>query len=443
MKFSQYNYLIQQKSFVILYNSFSDKFLGISPDVAKLFSAPDAISILKTSYPSLFEQFSNLGYIIDDEFDELKQIEENYIKAKFESKQLYLMVFPTQDCNLKCWYCYESHKAGTRMSTSVIENIQKHIDTVLANGKYNSVRLGFFGGEPLLDFEKIAFPLAIKIKQICEKFNCSFASFFVTNASLMNEQMIHKLSLLNPYFQITLDGDKTRHDKIRIWKKDNGGTYDQIVASIRLLCLTINDSSFTDDPLITLRINYDNQTLEHISGLLDDLKGIDKAKVRIHFERVWQTRASVNEEQKDLLMKTFARFIKEGFIITHGVFRRKNIACPSDSNSFYIVNYDGSIHKCNGRTLNENTQEGVLSQTGEIHWNEDRYDKRMELTTYHNPNCMKCKMLPLCMGPCTQKMLEVGGFSPEICSKHSIDVDIEEYLTSEFEMRYFLEYVAN
>lgn len=47
------------------------------------------------------------------------------------------------------------------------------------------------------------------------------------------------------------------------------------------------------------------------------------------------------------------------------------------------------------------------------------------------------------MGPCTQKVLEVGGFSPQICSKHSIDVDIEEYLTSEFEMRYFLEYLAN
>ena len=437
MKFSKYNYLIQQKNFVILYNSFSDKFIGISPDIAKLFSASNAISTLETFYPRSFEQLVNLGCIIDDKFNELEQIEENYKRAKFENKQLYLMVFPTQDCNLKCWYCYESHKVGTRMSPVVIERVHKHLC------RYNSVRLGFFGGEPLLDFDKIAFPLAIGAKQICENYNCSFSSFFVTNASLMNEHIINELSLLNPYFQITLDGDKSRHDKIRIWKKDNGGTYDQILASIKLLCEKVDMSSFTDDPLITLRINYDNQTLSHLSGLLDDLREVNKEKVRIHFERVWQTRSSINEEQQELLMKTFAHFINEGFTITHGVFRRKNIACPSDSNSFYIVNYDGSIHKCNGRTLNEKTQEGFLSQTGEIHWEASKYDKRMGLVTYSNPNCLNCKMLPLCMGPCTQKVLEVGGFSPQICSKHSIDVDIEEYLTSEFEMRYFLEYLAN
>ena len=53
MKFSKYNYLIQQKNFVILYNSFSDKFIGISPDIAKLFSASNAITTGDILVPTL------------------------------------------------------------------------------------------------------------------------------------------------------------------------------------------------------------------------------------------------------------------------------------------------------------------------------------------------------------------------------------------------------
>lgn len=45
------------------------------------------------------------------------------------------------------------------------------------------------------------------------------------------------------------------------------------------------------------------------------------------------------------------------------------------------------------------------------------------------------------MGPCSQKMLEKGRFTKDICSKHSLDVSFEEYLSFEFEMRYYLEQI--
>ena len=43
------------------------------------------------------------------------------------------------------------------------------------------------------------------------------------------------------------------------------------------------------------------------------------------------------------------------------------------------------------------------------------------------------------MGPCSQKYLEEGKFTRNICSRNSLDFSIEEYLTFEFEMRYYLE----
>lgn len=43
------------------------------------------------------------------------------------------------------------------------------------------------------------------------------------------------------------------------------------------------------------------------------------------------------------------------------------------------------------------------------------------------------------MGPCSQKYLEEGKFTRNICSKNSLDFSIEKYLAFEFEMRYYLE----
>lgn len=43
------------------------------------------------------------------------------------------------------------------------------------------------------------------------------------------------------------------------------------------------------NPYITLRINYDNQTLLHIEEVIKDIVDIDRSHIRVHLERVWQT----------------------------------------------------------------------------------------------------------------------------------------------------------
>lgn len=440
MKTSKYIIQIPLKGFVILYNSFTDKFIGVSHEVATtLKDTEHGAERVKDKSEKQFQKLQTLGFIIDDDADELQAIRDAYHKAKYSDRRLYFMVYPTQDCNLKCWYCYESHKKGTRMSPQVVKSIEKLVAQRLAENSFDSLQLGFFGGEPLLDFKNIAYPLAKSVKQMCEERVKTFSTFFVTNASLIDEETASKLSEINPYLQITIDGDKEKHDKVRIWKRDGRGTYDKIIQAVQLLTQCVASTADTDDPVVTLRINYDNHTLEGLSALLNDLADVDKKKVRIHFERVWQTRSMVNDVQRRLLADTFVRFIRAGFTLTHGIFRRKQISCPTDSEQFFIVNHDGTVHKCNGRTLDKSTQEGILTSQGGIDWDMEKRDKRLGLQTFENASCLVCKLLPLCMGPCSQKVLETGGFSADICSRHSMDIPIEDYLKYEFEMRYYLE----
>ncbi len=440
MKASNYNILIPQKGFSILYNSFSDRFLGVSNHVASLLKSSDFNNdAIKNTYPSVYNKMEELGMFVDDSIDELAQLQDKYFQVKYNNRNLYFMVYPTQDCNLKCWYCYESHKKGTKMSKEVLEAVLRYVDNSIASNSFDTLHLALFGGEPLLNFSNVAYPLVREVKLKCEKAGKVFSSFFVTNASLITENVVDKLSELNPYFQITIDGDEAKHDTVRIWKKDNRGTYRQIINAVKMIASKIQSPQHSDDPLVTLRINFDNSTLHNLDKLLDDLKDVDKNKVRIHFERVWQTRSLVDVDQRKLLLHVLEKFVREGFVISHGVFRKKRIACPSDSKSFFIVNYDGTVHKCNGRTLDEKTQAGILNADGTICWDDSRKEQRMNLKTFDNAACLSCKILPLCMGPCSQKMLDTGKFTRDICSKHSIDFSIEDYLAFEFEMRYYLE----
>ncbi len=438
MKHSKYNILIPTNGFCIIYNSFTDKFIGLSHKIANDFNDTNDFDAFHDRYETAYEKLKSLGMIIDDTTDELSLIKADYDSTVKGGDNLYIMIYPTQDCNLKCWYCYESHVANSLMSPKVMQATYNAVKKKLEAKHYESLLIGFFGGEPLTNFYDIAYPLSVKIKQFAENNGTKFSTFFVTNASLINKGMVEKLKDINPLFQITFDGTKEKHDTVRIWKKDNKGTYETIINAVKIISNSIY-STFTDDPTITIRINYDNQTLKNIDGLIADLEGVNKDNVIIHFERVWQTRNLVDDEQRELLINAFRKFINAGYTIKHGVFKRKKVSCPSDTYDFMIVNYDGKLYKCNGRTLTPETNEGVLTDDGTIKWDENKLRKRLEKPTFDNPRCLNCKILPLCLGPCSQKLMESGHICDNICSLKSIDISFEDYLKMEFEMRYILQ----
>ena len=65
----------------------------------------------------------------------------------------------------------------------------------------------------------------------------------------------------------------------------------------------------------------------------------------------------------------------------------------------------------------------------------------MGLATFENPRCLNCIMLPQCLGPCSQKLMEDGEINDEICSLASLDIPLEEYLTIDFEMKYYRNFI--
>ncbi len=434
MKQSEYNIYIEETDKVLCFNSFSNSYILISKTSYRDLLNND-LELFAKKRPNTYEALQKAGFIIDDSIDQLAILRTENKREAFSPGIDYLMVYPTQDCNLKCWYCYEAHVPKSKMPEWVLEATKKYVTNLCHKSRNKVLRLTFFGGEPFLYYKDIVYPLLIHAQKACDENGKFFVPFFVTNASMINERIVNELVPFHPVFQITIDGGECRHNKVRIWKSTNKGTYEHIIKVISMLSNKITYGEWNKGNIITVRINYDDETLDDIVHILQDLKDVDKQKVFIQLERVWQTMGRADESQQKKLKNALLYSTSAGFNVGHGLFGFKKIACPAEIDHYAVINWDGNIYKCNGRTLSEENKEGVLLQDGTIRWNEPKQTKRICVATFENRMCLKCKMLPQCIGPCSQKLLEnVSGDVANICSMKYADMNLEEYIRTNFEI---------
>lgn len=388
----------------------------------------DSILLLAKKREKVFTTLKDNGFIINDDIDEFQQIQDECIQSVNSSENMLVTIYPTQDCNLKCWYCYENHVPNTKMSDSTRDRICKYLKNTILKNSPKTLRITFFGGEPLMFFNDVAFKLAKEMKAFCESKEIVFATFFITNGSLINKDLVSKLKMINATFQITLDGNKAKHDTVRIGKKNGFPTFDKIIEGIHLILDMIDSPYKTYKKMMTVRINYDNKTLLNIDEIINALYDLPKNKIYIHLERVWQTIGQIDKEQNELFVTAYRKLINAGFNVTFGSFGRKRVSCPAEQEKYVVINYDAKIYKCNGRTLKADNSEAYINQDGEIIWNEKK-NQRLERSTFDYEQCKRCKMLPICMGPCSQKCLEKKWSElDKICTLNSIDVTFKDYI---------------
>jgi uncharacterized protein len=419
MKTSRYTYFIEKEGKALCYNTLNNTIAAMSSKAYQAFKS-HTFDEFKNNYPNSYNILAANRIILEDSVDELAELRLLNKMETFYNQKFDLTILPSMDCNLHCWYCFEDHIANSRMNKDVQDRIVKYIQKKVENREINELSLEYFGGEPLLDFNEIAYPLGKSLKSIFEQYKLPFHSFFITNGTLIDDEMIEKLAELNPSFQITLDGNRERHDKIRFKKQDHQGTYTHIIQTIHHLAERI------DNTFINIRINYDEKTLRHIDELLNDLSGLDRKKVSIHFERVWQTE---NKADNAELKKVINLFIANGFNVSYINWHPRGFACKAERVNQLVVNYDGKVFKCTGRRFTDEHSDGELDENGDIQWKPGKLEQRLGKATFENHLCLNCKMLPMCMGPCSQKQIDVGPDRlHEVCSLNSLEMNLEEYV---------------
>lgn len=121
----------------------------------------------------------------------------------------------TEACNLRCKYCiYSDYYPETRGFTTnrmTFETAKKAIDFFLLKESKEFSSIGFYGGEPLVNF-----PLIRKVLAYLEKYPSENRIFNMTiNGTLLSEEVIQFLVKYDFNLMISLDGPAQCHDANR------------------------------------------------------------------------------------------------------------------------------------------------------------------------------------------------------------------------------------
>lgn len=428
MKKSHYTCFAPTKQGFVGYNTVGNSFVYLRQDIYLNYYNNDRFRELEDLFPAQYQQLIESGFLIDDDVDEFKDLQKEYESQVKGSTDYELTLLPTLDCNLRCWYCYEKHITGSRMSEAVRDSILLHVSSVLDNSNIHVLKVTMYGGEPLLYFKEELYPLLKQIKQIAEDREKSVSFFFVTNAVCIDDTSIPLLKELNSNFQISIDGYKEKHDKVKFIPGSRRGTYDQVIETIHKLTEQI------EHVYINLRLNYDDETLLNMEQLVKDLLTVDRRKIGIHLERVWQTSGSLNPDNIQL-KNVINLLLLNRFNVSYMNLFRKKLSCHSSMENQSIISYDGKVYKCTGRDFTDTFSEGLLQENGSIRWDQEKLDRRMQVCTYDNEWCRACKFLPLCWGPCNQKLLESGVTEKSIsqyCQLNLMEMPLDDYICYRF-----------
>jgi uncharacterized protein len=398
MKRSKYNVFLEIDNSFYIFNQLSSAFFEIDEQLFLTLQNEDLSldSIEKEDTDFLWES----NFLCDkDLIEENVLLQRNRI-YRYGNRIARITIMPTLNCNFKCWYCYESH-FESKMDADTLEAAILFIKNIVRKNRLQSLHLDWFGGEPLLYFEEIMYPIAKELLLFCEEENVQFIHGITTNGYLINADVIQKMKEIKlATFQITLDGSAHFHNKTRFSKTDRQ-TYNTIVSNIENLCKEI------ENIFMTLRINYTPQNISTIDEIADSFSINVRKKIKIMPQIVWQYKKDINSVTDNISQKLIV-FSDKGYNINNASLPTASSAsCYVESMFQFVINYNGDLYKCTARDFNEKNKVGQISSEGLMAPTANYY-KYFTCSYFENPECLACKLLPSCFGMCLQKKVENG-----------------------------------
>ncbi len=432
MKKSNYNFVLNKGNKSFWFNGITHHHfcldIPLSSKLKSSLESQESLEFLKSQTPSFYQKLVDKGFLVEDHVDELDIIRDCNKKVR-EAKNYFLVILPTMNCNFDCWYCVQNH-VETVMTDVTIQKIQKHIQHVVEVDKINFLHIGWFGGEPFLFFKEVVLPISKFALSICEKAGIPFMNSATTNGYYVTPEIHSKLVELNfNEFQITIDGTRDLHNKVKK-SKDGNSAFDVTLNNINSLLTNSKDIR------ITLRINYTNDNLkdEILSEVNEIIQAENRSKVYIRFRKVWQEK--VDKARSSKVFEFINKFEKEGYCSNIKLDLDKGfIPCYADKKYYNTINYDGSVLKCTANDeLQGSNPPGKLQDDGSILWKEGFLESYYKVR-FENKICLNCMNLPVCMGKCGRdyKTEQDGRF---VCKLKENDSNIEDVILQHLEKEY-------
>ena len=328
------------------------------------------------------------------------------IKSKGQANdknRLDLVIMPTLECNFACVYCYENSKKGI-MTLNSEEIIKKW----LANNvpKYKFVMLHWYGGEPLLGLNRIL-TITQFFQKIAQANNIEYSLHITTNGYLLTHENLKKLNSIGIYdFQITVDGSRQYHNKLR--KLKNGaGTFDRLYENI------VGALNTSVRNKITLRVNFNHANIHSIPELLHYFPDNIRNRLRVIYEPIFgscsiSAISNIPTNEMSEKMASYYKLAEQlGYDVVlsqASVYTGKLVYCYAERENQIIINYNLDLYKCSVSDFAPEQRVGYLDGEGKVVKNTHEWEKWVGGNLFDD-QCYNCLYLPLCMGGCRKNRL--------------------------------------
>lgn len=360
-------------------------------------------------------------YIKDDEQDE-KAL--NLIKSNYSSnnKKVSLMYFIlSTGCNLACKYCFIENNANNNHSEinmskdTAILALEKYIKYLNDNPDIEDPQIIFYGGEPFVNYEVMK-----DVVNYAKSKNSKILFSLVTNATLINDNILEFLKSNNISIGISIDGPKEINDSNRIFRNSGDSVYDTVIKVIKK-CQEINLN-------YGLSITVSNNLLDNKDKFFTWIKNLNISSIFYNLYHFSEAEKNSNwksfyKKMDDFLFESFDSL--EDLGISDGRIARKIDSilnkkfkfsdCASLGANQLTLKPNGDITLCHGYCK---TSKNIL---GNIYTNsieELIQNPNTELWTKLPPicreECLKCEALHLCGGGCAVQSENLFGSITEI-----------------------------
>lgn len=197
----------------------------------------------------------------------------------------------TEDCCMKCTYCYQHKKSNHKMSFDTAKKIiDKLLNNQLANihtDKIFHLTIEIIGGEPLMEIELIEKIVQYTLHQMIK---LKHPWLHYTKFSICSNGLLYNIPKVQEFFKkynnfvrfaVSVDGNKELHDKCRIDLAGNG-TYDRIIKTAKNYQKEFGELPGTKMTFSPDNINY---TYDAVINLIKE--GYEQIQCNCIFEKGW------------------------------------------------------------------------------------------------------------------------------------------------------------
>ena len=404
------------EDFLLVYNPISEK----------------GISVLNKEATFLFKQIDNkktISNIFSDakridpdiELSDIVKVFKDFLSSEiiyFDSpksktklfakrpKRLGVWLHITNQCNLRCTYCYV-WKSQNKMSEETAKKSIKKIITDAQKHGFRKITIKFSGGECLLEF-----PLVLDLVNLGRKFakqaKIEIDFVVLTNGVLLTEEVAKKLKEANIRAAVYLDGLEKYNDLQRIFPSGLG-SFKYVEKGINNLqkakvpfnvSITITSKNIENIPdltkyLLERHIPFAFNFYRENPFVKEELEGDDKKLVE-YLKKAYK-----------IIYENPPRYSLINGLLDRVTFKRPHLYTCGMGNSYIVVRHDGKIVSCQ-MTLEKPI--GTIEDKDLIKtMNDGNFIRPKNLTVEGKSPCNACQWKYICCGGCPLLTFEQKG----------------------------------